>query len=107
MPVVLLGVFIPRPVRFFCVGKDDAGVFVDLVGIAPHVVGALGAALGSPARALEPRMLVAGVVDDQLDHYLHVAGMRLVEKLFEVLDRPVGRVDAGVVGDVVAVVPER
>jgi len=52
-------------------------------------------------------VLVAAVVDDELDHDLHVAGVSFVEKLLEVCDGAVGRVDVGVVGDVVAVIAER
>jgi hypothetical protein len=33
-------------------------------------------------------MLVAGVVDDQLDHHLHVALVRGVEELLEVVSVP-------------------
>ena len=51
-------------------------------------------------------MLVGGVVDDQLDHHLHVALVGGVEELLEVVDGAVGRVDVDVVGDVVAVVAQ-
>ena len=51
-------------------------------------------------------MLVGGVVDDQLDHHLHVAGVGCVEELLEVVDGAVGGVDVDVVGDVVAVVAQ-
>jgi len=51
-------------------------------------------------------VLIAGVVDDQLDHDLHVAGVGFVEELLEVGDGAVGGIDVGVVGDVVAVVAE-
>ena len=59
------------------------------------------------ARRLEPGMLIAGVIDDQLDHHLHVALVRRVEKRLEVVQGSVGRVDVDVVGDVVAVVAQR
>ena len=51
-------------------------------------------------------MLIAGVVDDQLDHDLHVALVGGVEELLEVVEGSVGGVDVDVVGDVVAVVAQ-
>ena len=107
VPVVLLRDLVPGPVGLLGVGEDDADAFVELVGIAPDVHVALGRALGGAARSLEPRMLVGGVVDDQLDHHLHAALVGGVEELLEVVDGAVGRVDVDVVGDVVAVVAQR
>jgi hypothetical protein len=45
--------------------------------------------------------------DDQLDEHLDVAGVGRVDERLEVVERAVARVDAPVVGDVVAVVLER
>ena len=80
MPVVGLGDRIPGPVGFFGVGEDDARVFVFLVGVAPDVEVALGRSWRSVTRALEPGMLIGGVIDDQLDHHLQAAIVRRVEK---------------------------
>ena len=91
VPVVGLGRVIPGPVGFLRVGEDDAGVLVQLVGVRPDVHFALRRSGGREARGLEPRMLIAGVVDDQLDHHLHVALVRGIEKLLEVVQCPVGR----------------
>ena len=44
VPVVRLGNRIPRPVGRLCVDEDDPRLRVTLVGIAPHVVIALGRA---------------------------------------------------------------
>ena len=52
-------------------------------------------------------MLVGGVIDDQLNHHLQAAVMRLDEELPEVLHGAVVRVDAHVVGNIVAVVAQR
>ena len=52
-------------------------------------------------------MLIAGVVDDQLDHHLHVALVRRIEKGLEVVQRAVGRIDVDIVCNVVAVVAQR
>jgi hypothetical protein len=46
------------------------------------------------------------VIDDELDHHLDVALVGGVEKLLEVGEGAVGRVDVSVVGDVVAVVAQ-
>ncbi len=65
-----------------------------------------GEPLGARRARLEPGVLVGGVVDDQLDHDLHVALVGGVEELLEVVERAVGGVDVDVVGDVVAVVAQ-
>ena len=49
-------------------------------------------------------MLVGGVVDDELGDDAQAALVRLAHEAAEVAHRAVGRVDAAVVGDVVAVV---
>ncbi len=66
--VVLAGLLVPRPVGVLLVGEDDvAGLLLGLL-VAPHVEVAVGrVAVG--ARGLEPRVLVGGVVDDEVgDH---------------------------------------
>ena len=52
----------------------------------------------------EPRVLVGGVVDDQVHHQLHAAVVHAREQRVEVGERAEHRVDALVVADVVAVV---
>ncbi len=107
MPVVSLRGFIPGPVRFFRVGKDDARVFVELVGIGPDIHVALRRARRRKPRRLEPRMLIAGVIDDQLDHHLHVALVRRIEEALEVAQRAVGGIHIDIVCNVVAVIAQR
>ena len=51
-------------------------------------------------------MLVGGVVDHQLDHHLHVAAVGGVEEGAKIVQRPVGRVHAAIVRDVVAVIAQ-
>ena len=106
MPVEGFRGVVPGPVGFFCVGEDDAGVFVDLVGVGPDVEVAFGRAGRSVAGGLEPGVLVGGVVDDELDEDLHVALVGGGEEELEVVDGAVAGVDVGVVGDVVAVVAQ-
>ncbi len=58
VPEVRPGHVVPRPVRGLEVLEDDSRVLVFLVGLAPDVEVARGAAGPGPAGALEPRMLV-------------------------------------------------
>ena len=107
VPEVGLGHRIPGPVRLLRVGEDDAGVLVLLVGVAPDVVVALLRAGRGQARRLEPRVLVRGVVDHQLDHDLHAARVRGGQESLELLQRAVLRMHVAIVGDVVTVVAQR
>ncbi len=107
VPVVGLGHRVPRPVRRLEVLEDDAGVGVALRRVAPHVEVPPPAAPHRPPGPLEPGVLVGGVVDDQLRDHPQAAGVGLPEKGLEVAQRAVVGVDAGVVGDVVAVVLQR
>ena len=61
---------------------------------------------GARRAALEPGVLIGGVVDDQLDDDLHAALVGSVEELLEIVEGAVGRIDVDVVGDVVAVVAQ-
>ena len=107
VPVVRAGDVVPGPVRDLEVLEDDPGVRVALVGVAPHVELARRAAGPSPARALKPRVLVRGVVADQLVDDADAAAVRVLDELVCVGEVAVHRVDVGVVGDVVAVVTHR
>ena len=66
MPEELLRDGIPRPVGRLRVGKDDSRAGVPVRIVAPHVPIAFRRSLGRFTRALEPRMLVGRVVDDEL-----------------------------------------
>src|SRR2546430_5074176 len=82
-------------------------VAVALGRVAPHVEVAPAAARRRAARALEPRVLVGGVVQHELDDDPQPAPMRLLEEDLEVVERAAVRMDAVVIGDVVAVVAGR
>ncbi|MCY1545185.1 hypothetical protein D9M68_811140 [compost metagenome] len=64
------------PVGFFGVHKNDAGILVLLVGIAPDVEVAE-RSVRVLAGLLEPRVLVRGVVQRQVDDHADAAGMGL------------------------------
>jgi hypothetical protein len=98
---------IPAPVRDLGIDEDDPRLLVFVPGLAPDVVVALAAALGRASRALEPRVLVRGVVDDELDDDADAARVPRLDEVAEVVDRAVGGVDVLVLGDVVAVIAQR
>ncbi len=107
VPVKCLRLVIPRPVRFLRIGEDDPHTLILRVRVAPHIHVALGRARRRQPRSLEPRMLVARMIDDQLDHHLHVALVRRVKEQLKVVHRPVRRVHIGIVRDVISVIPQR
>ena len=72
-----------------------------LAGRAPPVPVAL-RVVGGRARLHEPRVLVAGVVDDEVHHQPHPARVQGLEELVEVGQGAERRVDVLVVTDVVA-----
>ena len=106
VPVVLLADGVEGPVGGFGVDEDDAGVLVLLVVVGPDVVVAVGA-VGVGAGLLEPRVLVAGVVHDEVDDDAHAALVGGVDELDEVGEVAELGQDGGVVGDVVAAVAQR
>ena len=107
VPVIRLGRVVPAPVRRLGVGEDDPHALVLLIRVAPHVEVALRRARRRPARRLEPRMLIGGVIDDELGDDADPAAMRLGDEPIEILERAVARMDVLVVRDVVPVVAER
>ena len=84
VPVVGLRDRVPGPVGLLGVGEDDARLRPFLVGVAPHVEVALARAGRRLPRRLEPRVLVGGVVDDQLGDDLQAAPVRLAHEVAEV-----------------------
>src|SRR5947207_1001952 len=94
------------PIRLLGIEKDDAGFEKLLVGIAPYIEIAKWRPRAGKARALEPAVLVGGVVDHQLGDDTQLAAMRLAHKGFEVAHAAIGGMDVLVIGDVVAVVAQ-
>lgn len=107
VPVVRLRDRVPAPVRRFEVGEDDARVGVALGRLAPHVEVPMPTAWRRPSCALEPRVLVGGVVDDELGDDSEAAAVGLAQERFEVVESAVVRMDLREIGDVVSVVAER
>src|SRR5213080_1342448 len=107
VPEELLRNRIPSPIGCLRIGKYDARPGVSVRIVAPHVPRTLPRILWRPPRALEPRMLIRRVIDDELRDDLEPALVRRVEKLLEVLDRAVRGIDGLVRRDVVAIVAQR
>ncbi len=106
VPVIGFRDRVPRPVGHFRVQKNDAGVLVAVVGVAPHIPIALGI-VARAARFLKPRVLVRGVIQHQLDDHPDSALVRGFQERLEIIQLAVIRMDGGVVGDIVAVVAQR
>ncbi len=98
---------VPGPVRRFRVEEDDPCLGELGVGIAPDVEVARHGAGSRLARLLEPRVLVGGVVDDELGDHPQAPPVRLGDEGAQIPHLPVGRVDRPVVGDIVAVIAQR
>ena len=107
VPVVRLGDRIPAPVGRLEILEDDARLGVSLRRVAPHVEVPVAAAGRSTSRTLEPGMLIGGMVDHEFGDDPQAALVGLSEEVLEVVERAAVRMDARVVRDVVAVVPER
>ena len=105
VPVVLLADRVEGPVGGFGVDEDDAGVLVLLVVVGPDVVVAV-RPVGVVAGLLEPRVLVAGVVHDEVDDDAHAALVGGVDELHEVGEVAELGQHGGVVGDVVTAVAQ-
>ena len=107
VPVVRVGDRVPGPVRGLEVLEDDARVAVLVRRVAPDVEVALGRCPAARGARAGTRVLVRGVVADQLGDHPQAAPVRLAEEALDVAQRAVVGVDARVVGDVVAVVAQR
>ncbi len=96
----------PAPGLLLLAGKHHALMAVGRLGVGPHVEVAV-ARFRVAARGPEPRVLVAGVVDDEVDDHPHAAGVGLAQQPREVAQGPDPWVDREEVGDVVAGVAVR
>ena len=103
VPEVLPGDRVPGPVGGLGVAEDDPRPLVDLVGVAPDVVVALGGVRVAPG-LLEPGMLVGSVVDHEVGDDPDAAGVGGLGQRLEVGDGADRGMDLAEIGDVVAVV---
>jgi hypothetical protein len=105
VPVVLLASRVPGPVRGLGVDEDHPSLGPPVRIVVPDVPVGLRVRAVPPA-LLEPRVLVAGVVDHQVGDDPDAAPVSLVEQLGRVADGAVVGVDGEEVGDVVAAVAQ-
>ncbi len=107
VPIVGLGDRIPGPVRGLRVDEDDSRLKIFLIGVAPDIVVAVHRARLGGAGALEPAVLIGGVVDHQLGDHPQATRVRGLDEAPEIPQRAEGWIDVAVLGDVVAVVAQR
>ena len=100
------GFLVVAPGRFLHAGKHHALVGAGRLFVGPDIPVAMRGILCS-ARRLEPGVLVRGVVDDEVDDHADAALLAAMGELDEIAERAVARIDAVIVGDVVAVVLAR
>ncbi|MNF64488.1 hypothetical protein D3C84_462210 [compost metagenome] len=104
VPEVLAGDRVPGPVGLFGVEENDAGAVVFLIVVGPHVEVPRRRSGFGLACALEPRVLVGGVVDDQFGDHPQAAFVRLGDETPGIGHGAVVAVYAAVLGDVITVV---
>ncbi|MNZ84907.1 hypothetical protein D3C78_1036790 [compost metagenome] len=104
VPEVLAGDRVPGPVGLFGVEENDAGAVVFLIVVGPHVEVPRRRSGFGLACALEPRVLVGGVVDDQFGDHPQAAFVCLGNETPGIGHGPVVTVHAAVLGDVITVV---
>ena len=106
VPVMLTGDRVPGPVRAFGVHKDDAGVAILLVGVAPNVIiPKWGIPVG--AGRLKPGVLVGGVIQHEVHDDAQPACVSRIEQGFEIVQRPIIRMDVMIIRNIIAIVLER
>ncbi len=88
VPVILLALLIPGPIRVLRIQEDDPGLFVQLVGVAPDIIIPVRRVLALP-RLLKPFMLVRSVIHDQVDNNLQPLFMNNLDQGFEIFQRPI------------------
>src|SRR5262249_24753479 len=104
VPIIGAGDRIPGPVGFLGVVEDDARAEIALIAVAPDIpIARVGMRSAAPG-ALEPRMLIRGVVDDELDDDPQPATAGFAHEPAKVAHRAEVGVDPAIIGDVVTVV---
>src|SRR5258708_5001117 len=83
VPVICLRQRIPSPIGKLKILKDDARIRIFICRIAPYIEVAFATSWRSPARALEPRMLVRSMIKNEFRNHKQTAPMRLFEERAE------------------------
>jgi hypothetical protein len=103
MEVPRLGFLVVAPGRFLHARKYHALIGARRLLLRPNVPIAV-LRTGVLARLLEPRVLVRRVVDHEVDEHTYATLLRAVGEFDKIADRAVARIDAVIVGHVVAVI---
>src|SRR4029077_12809315 len=85
---------VPGPIRKIEVLKDYACVLIFVLVIVPDVEVARAAAGFGDPRPLKPRVLIGGMIDNQLGDDPDAALVGLVEKKLEIMQGPIVRLIA-------------
>src|ERR1700690_732282 len=101
MEVPGAGLLIPGPGRFLHAGKYHALAGIGGLLVGPDIPVAIRRILVA-SRLLKPRMLIGGMVDDEIDDDADAALPAAVGEVDEVAERAVARIDAIIIGDIVA-----
>ena len=107
MPVVSLCDRVPCPVRGLEILEYDPCVLVFFRGIAPDIKIPPGEPGFGLSRFLEPWMLVRGMVQDKLGNDPDASFVGFSHELLEIPQHAVRGMHIEIIGDIVAVVPER
>src|SRR5579883_82471 len=91
VPIVSMRQGVPGPVRRLEIAENDARVAVFLRAVAPDIKIPPWSARGRAARALEPGVLLRGVIDHELGYYSQISLMGRIEEIAEILKRAVNR----------------
>lgn len=103
MPVVGSGTVVPCPVGGVAVGKNDSGIVVSGRVIGPDIVVAVGGFRVGDG-SLKPRMVFAGVVDDEISDDADAEGMGCGEEFLELGEISEVGVNPFVIGNIVTAI---
>ncbi len=106
MPEVRFSHRVPGPVGGLGILEDDARFAILVRRIAPDVEIAPHRARRRAPGALEPGVLVGGVIEDQFGDDAQTAVMGLPQKIVEILQSSVSGMDASIVGNIVTVIAQ-
>src|SRR5262245_14573386 len=102
MEIPGLGLLVVAPSRLLHARKYHAVIGARRLLLRPNVPIAV-LRIGIIARLLKPWMLIRRVVDDEIDEHPYSALLRAVGEFDKVADCAVARIDAVIIGHVVAV----
>ena len=107
MPVVGASICIPRPIGAFRIDEDNARARVFLVGVRPDIEVARRRSRFCASGPLKPWVLVGGVVDLKIGNDPNISGMCRANKLTEIGEGSVVRMNVTITADIVTVVKSR